>query len=136
MNLFQSLSEPDRKKTMLAYRVKYWPNSELSQVAKSHIVRNKATYLRKSTIIELCNEDRTHLSFGGISYQIAWAWNNIPTEREWDKKSDSYLIRVERRISPLIEGGYLALLSFELPSSVAINQLAEARALCKQESYQ
>ena len=136
MNLFQSLTKPDRKKTMLAYRVKYWPYSELSQVAKSHTVSNKATYFSKATITQLCNEDRTHLSIGSISYQIAWAWNNIPTEREWDKKSDSYLIRVERRISPLIEGGYLALLSFELPSSLDINQLAEARALCKQESYQ
>jgi hypothetical protein len=136
MNLFQSLTKPDRKKTMLAYRVKYWPNSELSQVAKSHIVHNKATYFPKATITQLCNEDRTHLSIGSISYQIAWAWNNIPTELEWDKKSDSYLIRVERRISPLIEGGYLALLSFELPSSLDINQLADARALCKQESYQ
>ncbi len=136
MNLFQSLSGPDRKKTMLAYRVKYWPNSELSQVAKTYIVHNKAIYLPKAPIIDLCNKDRTHLSFGNVSYLIAWAWNNIPTELEWDKKSDSYLIRVERRISPLIEGGCLALLSFELPSSLDLNQLADARALCKQESYQ
>jgi hypothetical protein len=127
MNLFQSLTKPDSRKTMLAYRVRLWPISELSQVAKSKLFSNKVIYLRKSTIIELCNEDRTHLSFGGCSYLIAWAWNNVPTELEWDKKSGSYLIRVELRVSPLIEGGCLALLSFELPSSLDINQLNQAR---------
>ena len=113
MNLFQSLTKPDRKKTMLAYRVKYWPNSELSQVAKSKLVSNRVMYLPKWQILANCDDAKMHMWVAGTRYQIAWAWNNIPTEREWDKKSDNYLIRVERRISPLIEGGYLALLSFE-----------------------
>ena len=134
MSLFQSLTKPDHQRTMLAYRVRLWPYSELSQVAKSKLVSNKVIYLRKATIIDTCNEDRTHLTFNGRSYPIAWAWNNIPTEMEWDKKSDSYLIRVELRCSPLIPGSYVAMLSFELPSSVDINQLAAAVALCKQEN--
>lgn len=136
MNLFQTLTKPDSRKTMLAYRVKHWPISELSPVAKSKLVSNKSVYLPKHEILAACNEDRTHMFFKNRRYAIAWAWNNIPTELEWDKKSGNYLIRVELRASPLIEGGYLALLSFELPSSLDLNQLADARALNKQEIYQ
>lgn len=124
-NLFQTLAVPDSKKTMLAYRVKYWPHSELSPVAKSKIISNKVKYLPKWQILENCNAERTHMFVAGRLYAIAWAWNNIPTELEWDKKSDSYLIRVELRCSPFV--GYVALLSFELPSSLDLNQLNQAR---------
>lgn len=127
MSLFQSLPQPDHQKTMLAYRVKHWPLSELSPVAKSKLVSNKLVYLPKHVILDNCNEDRTHMFFKNRRYAIAWAWNNIPTELEWDKKSDSCLIRVELRVSPLIKEGYLALLSFELPSSLDFDQLLTAR---------
>lgn len=127
MSLYQSLAKPDHQKTMLAYRVKHWPLSELSPAAKHKLVSNKLKYLPKWQILANCNEDRTHMFVGGRRYTIAWAWNNIPTELEWDKKSDSYLIRVELRVSPLIKENYLALLSFELPSSLDLNQLNQAR---------
>ncbi len=127
MSLFQSLPQPDYQKTMLAYRVKHWPLSELSPVAKSKLVSNKLVYLPKQLILDNCNEERTHMFFKNRRYAIAWAWNNIPTELEWDKKSDSYLIRIEFRVSPLIKEGYLALLSFELPSSLDFDQLLTAR---------
>jgi hypothetical protein len=112
---------------MLAYRVKHWPLSELSPVAKSKLVSNKLVYLPKQMILDNCNEERTHMFFKNRRYAIAWAWNNIPTELEWDKKSDSCLIRIEFRVSPLIKEGYLALLSFELPSSLDFDQLLTAR---------
>lgn len=117
-NLFQTLTKPDAQKTMLAYRVRHWPRSELSRAASDKLVSNKLRYMPKHEVLASCNEDRTHIFVGSRRYAIAWAWNNIPTELEWDKKSDSYLIRVELRCSPLIKEGYLALLSFELPSSL------------------
>jgi hypothetical protein len=112
---------------MLAYRVKYWPLSELSPAAKSKLVSAKLVYLPKHMILDACNEERTHMFFRDRRYALAWAWNNIPTQLEWDKKSDNYLIRVELRVSPLIKEGYLALLSFELPSSLNFDQLLTAR---------
>jgi hypothetical protein len=127
MSLFQSLSKPDHQRTMLAYRVKHWPWGELSPAAKSKLVSNKLVYLPKHMILDACNEERTHMFFKDRRYALAWAWNNIPTELEWDKKSDNYLIRVELRVSPLIKEGYLALLSFELPSSLKLDQLLTAR---------
>lgn len=125
-NLFQTMNRPDAQKTMLAYRVRHWPISELSPTAKSKLISNKLKYLPKWQILDCCDEARTHLWIGNRRYAIAWAWNNIPTELEWDKKSDSYLIRVELRCSPLIKEGYLALLSFELPSSLDLAQLLTA----------
>lgn len=127
MSLFQSLPTPDHQRTMLAYRVKHWPNSELSSAARGKIISNKLRYMPKRDLLAACNEHKTHMMVGNRRYAIAWAWNNIPTELEWDKKSDSYLIRVELRCSPLIKEGYLALLSFELPSSLDLNQLNQAR---------
>jgi hypothetical protein len=127
MSLFQSLNKPDHQRTMLAYRVRLWPYSELSQVAKSKLVSAKLVYLPKHMILDACNEERTHMFFRDRRYALAWAWNNIPTQLEWDKKSDNYLIRVELRVSPLIKEGYLALLSFELPSSLNFDQLLTAR---------
>jgi hypothetical protein len=112
---------------MLAYRVKHWPLSELSPAAKSKLVSNKLVYLPKHMIIAACNEEPDRMFFDGWGYPLAWAWNNIPTELEWDKKSDNYLIRVELRWSPLIPGGKVALLSFELPSSLKLDQLLTAR---------
>ena len=127
MSLFQTLSKPDHQRTMLAYRVKYWPMAELSPAAKSKLVSAKLVYLPKHMILDACNEEQTHMFFRDRRYALAWAWNNIPTQLEWDKKSDNYLIRVELRVSPLIKEGYLALLSFELPSSLNFDQLLTAR---------
>ena len=125
--LFQSLPDPDYQKTMLAYRVKHWPYSELSSAAKNKIISHRMKYIPKRDILAACNEERTHMFVGNRRYAIAWAWNNVPTEQEWDKKSDSYLIRVELRCSPLIKEAYVALLSFELPSSLNFDQLLQAR---------
>lgn len=127
MSLFQPLKFPDSLKTMLAYRVKHWPRSELSRAAVDKIVSNKVIYLPKLELESRCNRELTHLLWNKHDYEIAWAWNNIPTELEWDKKSDSYLVRMELRWSPLIPGGKVALLSFELPSTLDLNQLNQAR---------
>lgn len=127
MSLFQSLTKPDCQKTMLAYRVKHWPMSELSQAARDKIVSNRTIYLSKHDILRRCDHTLETMRWITHDYTISWAWNNIPTELEWDKKSDSYLIRVELRWSPLIKGGNVALLSFELPSSLDLEQLNQAR---------
>lgn len=128
MKLFNKLPAPDSQQTMLAYRVRYWPYSELSNspAARSRIVSNRAEYVPKSKLLEFCNDDNTaiitsHKLADGcsiaVAWPIAWAWNNVPTELEWDKKSDSFLIRTEFRVSPLIPEGRVVILSFELPSS-------------------
>lgn len=116
MSLFQSLSQPDPRKTMLAYRVKHWPWQELSLAGRERTVANRLVYLPKQRLLELCNETLTRVTIDNYDWHINWAWNNIPTEEEWNKKSDKYLIRIELRISPLIPNARAAILSFGLPS--------------------
>lgn len=116
MSLFQSLPKPDPSKTMLAYRVTYWPWKELSPAGRDMVRFNTPHYLPKAEVLASCNEELTKIMLNGRWYPIKWAWNNVPTELEWDKKSAGYLIRIELRGSPLIPDYFEALLSFELPS--------------------
>lgn len=122
--LFKHLPKPDRQQTMLAYRIKYWPFSELSPAAKALIVANKKIYMPKYKVLSQCNETLETLERNGNQFQIVWAFNNVPTEKEWDGKSDSYLISVDFRWSAAIPGGRVALLSFELPSSRSLEMFS------------
>jgi hypothetical protein len=115
MNLFKQLISPNRKETQLAYRVKYWPFKELSPAAKELIAYNKKVFLKKGTILDQCNEDKTKLFRGGREYQIVWEYNNMPTRQEWEGKTDNYLISCEFRGSAAIEGYSVVILSFGLP---------------------
>lgn len=115
--LFRTGVTTDRTKTQLAYRIKYWPYNQLSGAARKLIRNFRLFYLRKDKLLSYCNEERNMLTIDGVDYPIAWEYNNMPTEKEWDGKSDGYLIHVELRASPVIDGYYAALLSFKLPSS-------------------
>lgn len=121
--LFKSLLKPDRQQTQLAYKVKYFPFAELSPAAKELIVWGKTVYFRKQELEDRLNEAKTLLTYNGKDYVILWAYNNIPTEMEWDGKSESFLIRVELRASPAIPEFAVAILNFELASSRPINPL-------------
>jgi len=114
MALFKFLATPDRQQTQLAYRVKFWPKSELTEGAKQLICWSKTVYLRKRQILAACMPDFETLVYKDRSYKIVWAYNNIPTEQEWDGKTDEFLIRVELRCSPAIDDFAVAILNFEL----------------------
>lgn len=115
--LFKSGVTADRTQTQLAYRIRYWPYNQLSKAARDLIRSFKLFYLRKDQLLARCNAERNRLTFNGVDYQIVWEYNNMPTEKEWNGKTDSFLVHVELRGSPVIEGYYAALLSFKLPSS-------------------
>ena len=121
--LFKSLLKPDRQQTQLAYKVKYFPFHELSPAAKELIVWGRTVYFRKQELEDRLNEAKTLLTYNGKDYVILWAYNNIPTEQEWDGKSESFLIRVELRASPAIPEFAVAILNFELASSRPINPM-------------
>lgn len=112
MSLFKKLQTPDRRQTMLAYRVKFWPYRELSETGKELIKWRKHIYMRKGDILLNCNETQEVLYVNERHYRIVWAFNNTPTEQEWNSKSDDYLVRVELRHSPAIPEVSVAVLSF------------------------
>ena len=114
MALFKFLSIPDRKQTHLAYRIKYWPKAELSDNAKELICWHKMVYMRKREILAACMPGFEVLTYKNKDFKIVWAYNNIPTELEWNGKTDEFLIRVELRCSPAIDDFAVAILNFEL----------------------
>lgn len=114
MALFKFLAAPDRKQTQLAYRVKFWPFVELNAAEKELICWSKTVYLRKRQILAACMPGFEVLTYKERNYKIIWAYNNIPTEQEWERKTDEFLIRVELRCSPAIDDFAVAILNFEL----------------------
>jgi hypothetical protein len=116
MSLFKPMLTPDRNQTQLAYRIKFWPKSELSAAAKDLLRYSKKLYMSKCVIEELCSEDKTKLVYNAREWNLVWAYNNMPTEEEWNKVRSGLLLCVELRMSPAIDGGAVAILSFERPS--------------------
>lgn len=104
MALFNKLAAPDSSQTQLAYKLKYWPLSMLGSKARDCIIPGKHTRPHgvawtKQMILDkiIDQEDKRFLLHDGIKYEINWLFNCIPTEEEWDKKSDSYILKVEFR---------------------------------------
>lgn len=116
ITLFKALPAPDRHQTQLAHRVKYWPMNELSPAAKELIKYQKKIYLRKSALLDACNDELNILTYGLRKWHIVWAYNNMPTQQEWDRAGDNRLISIEFRASPAIADYAVAILSWELPS--------------------
>lgn len=116
ITLFKQNVTRDVTQTQLAYRVKYWPHNKMSPAAKELVRYNKFIYLKKEQIEQLCNTDKNQLYYNGTWWSIVWVYNNMPTQKEWDSRSPSNLIRVELRKSPAIVEHHIAVLSFELPS--------------------
>lgn len=131
MSLFKSLKEPDRQQTQLAYKVRCYPWQHVPATGKELVAFHKELYMPKQRIISLLNEDSTTLHIDKTSWTIVWAYCCIPTEQEWERKSNSYLVSVDLRVSPAIPEGKVAILNFELPSSLnlaTIHNILESEA--------
>jgi hypothetical protein len=118
--LYKLLNKPDRQQTQLAYRIKYWPHAMLSPAAKELISFHKNIYMRKQDIDYALDETMEHLTINHRNYKIVWAYNNVPTEQEWQAKSPSYLVKTELRFSPAIPELAVVILSFELPINLEL----------------
>lgn len=107
----------NRQHSQLAYKVRCFPYVTLTDAGKRLIVWKRRFKMHKARILEACNEDKTKIWITGKEYHIVWAYNNVPTEVEWDKKSPEFIIDVEIRVSPAIPEGAVAILDFQLPSA-------------------
>jgi hypothetical protein len=110
--LFQKLSEPDRTRTQLAYMAQYLPWQDLNEGAAALVVWRKLKMMHKGILVNSLSVDKDKLIplDTAQEFQILWKHNNIPTEMEWERKSDMYIISVDLRIIKDI--GPIALLSF------------------------
>lgn len=117
MSLFKLLSKPDRQQTQLAYMLRYWPYAELPRAGRELLRKQVKRYLHKQTVLAGVSPDGLSLSWHGRDYRIVWAYNNVPTETEWNNRDALSFIACEFRTSPAIEGFAVVILSFDLPST-------------------
>jgi hypothetical protein len=110
--LYHALPVPDRHQTQLAYKLKYFPRRALNPNACKFIWHTIHIAYTKAGLLEHLNSERTKLYFRGQEVPIVWEYNNIPTVQEWDKYPDTDFIAVEYRKTALVEGKYVAILSF------------------------
>lgn len=100
--LFTTVEDPAQ--TQLAYKLKFYPKQKLNEYESQLIRSNFWTKMTKSELLAVCTEDLTHIigSSGlvkGGQFQINWAYGNIPTQLEWDRKPDDTVIWIEFRVS-------------------------------------
>jgi len=110
--LFSLASDPAQ--TQLAYKLKFYPKQKLNEFESEFIKSNFWTKMTKAELVASCTEDLTHIvgSSGlvkGGNFQINWAYGNIPTETEWNRKDPDATIWVEFRVSSF---GVHAIISF------------------------
>lgn len=120
--LFLSLDTPDRSKTQIAYAANYFPARELTDAAARLVVWSRKVMLYKAQILNLVNEDMTFISYtpkgkerienkvGKQEWAIHWAFNAIPTQIEWERKSAGFIIECNFRV--IADGTKIVLLNF------------------------
>ena len=113
--LYKKLDKPNAHATQLAYRVRYWPYAALAEYARKMICWKQHGYIPKQSFIDMLNEDMTHVFYNNQEWQITWAYNNIPTQIEWEKFKGS--IHVQFRVSPLFDRKNICLLDFDTANS-------------------
>lgn len=111
--LFIKLDTPDRSRTQTMYAANYFPRRELG-AAKKLICWAKRVMLYKEQVLNALTEDMAKLNYAPSTkavqqWNIHWVFNAIPTQLEWERKSDGFVIEVEFRV--LVEGTKIALLS-------------------------
>ena len=109
--LYKKLDKPNAHATQLAYRVRYWPYAALANYARKMIVWKQHCYVPKATVIEMLNEDMTEVFYNNQYWTIVWAYNNIPTQLEWEKHKDN--VKLEFRVSPIFERKNVCLFDLE-----------------------
>lgn len=113
--LFQKLNNPDRTKTQLAYMAQYFPWQDLNAGAEELIVWRRRLHMHKGILANSLDETKERLQYYTKptmvqEFKLCWQHNNIPTEIEWNCKSDMFILSVDLRIVKGI--GAIALLSF------------------------
>jgi hypothetical protein len=112
MSLFLNLQAPDRQRTQLAYKVKFFPWREVPTSAKLLVSWRRFIYRTKTEVLKDINDEMTCITYKNRCYTIVWEYNNIPTQQEWERKSDNYQLSCDFRFSPLIPELAVCILSF------------------------
>lgn len=129
MSLFNTAN--DRQFTQLAYKIRCYPWLHVPPAGRKLTSWERRTKLTKAIILANVNEAQDTLFYAGSDWHIVWAYNCAPTETEWNKKSNSYMLDVELRVSPAIPEFRVAVLSFGLASDKSKLSSAERADLSR-----
>lgn len=115
MSLFQKLNSPDRNKTQLAYMAQYFSFRALTPAAEELIVWRRRIHMHKGILVNSLDETKEYLQYHtkpniNQEFKLCWTYNCVPTETEWNAKSDTFILSVDLRILKTV--GAIALLSF------------------------
>lgn len=108
--LFNTAKDQDNLDTSFVYGINFYPRATLNFAQKTFIAWNKTVVITKANLLLLCNEDLNKIKLRepknkkdvGDPFQINWAYNNQPTETEWNKIPSDRKFQLEYRISGLI----------------------------------
>ena len=79
----------------LYYRLQFYPSHMIGDFAKDLLdFETRITYRTKKQLLEGMNDDLTHwqANMRSKSRRVVWLLNNIPSEQDWDRKSDSFIL--------------------------------------------
>jgi len=107
-------SAADRTATQLAYKVRCFPWDLVPPAGKALVSWRRFRMTSKLQLLAMLSEDKTKLLHNNREYLIVWSFNNVPTETEWNKKSDNFLISLDFRFSPAIKELAVVVLDFGL----------------------
>lgn len=118
----------DRTQTQLAYKLKYFPFASVPPAGRKLVSMRRIMTVTKAQLIEHMDETKCDLFMSKRNWNIVWAYNNIPTEQEWNKIPLHAKFLVELRASPAIDCFAVAIIySFEKSNVVGIFQGAASK---------
>lgn len=121
--LYKNLLFPDRHQTQLAYRIKFWPWTELSESGRKLVYSNKTQVVNCQWLEDNISAGDWGDSFllrGTQYYEVVWAFNCVPTKLEWEAAKPDGKITVEYRRSPAIKDKRVAILRFIRDEQVSL----------------
>lgn len=106
-NLFRP-SSIDRNDNMLTYTVNFFPFHRFGHEWR-FIHFQQSCVMTKKGLLNNLSDDLCFVFLprdtSSRPFKLHWAYNNIPTEIEWNKMSEDSTFFLEYRISPMCSGG-------------------------------
>ena len=110
LGLFKPKSQDQLSESTLSYEATFFPLAKLQ--ARHKIAWRKTLRLSKAQILGACSEDRTSILIPdpkkpatAKEWPLCWAFNNQPTETEWNRITPDSQFFLELRVAWLIPDG-------------------------------
>lgn len=111
--------EVNRQLTQLAYKISCYPWEAVPKAGRELVSWHRRLLLTKEKIIPQLDADMLIFNHKGKYYKIKWAYNNVPTQQEWERKPDNFHLVIDLRFSPAIPELAVAIFDFNIPCAAS-----------------